>query len=105
VPLTACGPFHAPLAVHELAWAETHVNVALVPTVMLGGLTARLTVGTGGGIGEAPVPINAALTGPPAESLATVSVPVRTPPPVGVKVTLMLQLAVAASVAPQSSDC
>jgi hypothetical protein len=45
VPLVACAPLQAPLAVQELAFVEDHVNVALSPVVMVVGVTERVTVG------------------------------------------------------------
>ena len=46
VPLVACVPLQAPLAVQEVAFVEDHVSVALSPTVIEVGLIARVTVGT-----------------------------------------------------------
>jgi hypothetical protein len=45
VPLVACVPVQAPLAVQEVAFVEDHVNVACSPTVMVVGATERVTVG------------------------------------------------------------
>jgi hypothetical protein len=47
VPLVACVPVHAPLAVQEVALVEDQVSVALCPTMIEVGLTVRVTVGAG----------------------------------------------------------
>jgi hypothetical protein len=48
VPLIACAPLHAPLAVHDVALVDDHVSVALDPSVMLDGETEIVTVGAEG---------------------------------------------------------
>ena len=54
MPLVACVPVQAPLAVHDVAFVEDHVSVELCPSVIEVGLTDRVTVG------EAAVTVNAA---------------------------------------------
>jgi hypothetical protein len=49
VPLVVCAPLQAPLAAQEVAFVEDQVSVALSPTVIEVGLTARVTVTAGGG--------------------------------------------------------
>jgi hypothetical protein len=55
--------------------------------------------------GGTPVPLRATEAGPPAALLATLRVPARAPVVVGVNVTLIVQLAPGASVAPQALVC
>jgi hypothetical protein len=45
-------PLHAPLAAQDVALLLDQVNVALPPTVILDGVAANETVGTGGGVTE-----------------------------------------------------
>ena len=47
VPLVACVPLQAPLAVQEVALVDDHVKVALCPAPMVVGATAMVTVGAG----------------------------------------------------------
>ena len=47
VPLVGSVPLHAPLAVQAVALVEDQVSVALPPSVMVAGSTARVTVGAG----------------------------------------------------------
>ena len=53
------------------------------------------------GAGAKPVPLSETICGLPAASSATLSVPVRVPPAVGVNVTLIVQFAPAARLVPQ----
>jgi hypothetical protein len=55
VPVAACAPVHALLAVQAVAFVEDQVTVALWPTVMLVGDTLIVTVGA------AAVTVNAAV--------------------------------------------
>lgn len=48
VPLVACVPLHAPLAVQAVAFVDDHVRVELPPTVIVVGATAMVTVGAAG---------------------------------------------------------
>ncbi len=73
----------------------------VVPTCWL--LKVRLVLErvTAGAVGATPVPVRLTLCGLPAALSVIDSVPVRVPVAVGVKVTLMVQLAPAATEAPQ----
>jgi hypothetical protein len=70
----------------------------VVPTFWLANV--RL-VGARLAAGAVPLPLRLAVCGLPAASSVTLSEPLRVPVAVGVKVTLMLQLALAANVVPQ----
>jgi hypothetical protein len=50
LPLLACVPLHAPLAVHEVAFVDDHVSVALPPTLMVVGAIDTVTVGAAGAL-------------------------------------------------------
>ena len=65
MPVRASVPVQAPLAVHAVAFVEDHDSVAACPSVMLAGLTDRVTVGAGGG-GALTVTVAAAIALPPA---------------------------------------
>lgn len=58
VPLVACAPLHAPLAVHDAALVDDHVSVLLEPRIMVAGETETVTVGAAGAltvrVAEAP---------------------------------------------------
>ena len=51
VPWEACGPLHAPLAVHELTPVDDQLSTALCPTVMVAGATPIVMLGVGAGGG------------------------------------------------------
>jgi hypothetical protein len=56
LPLVCCEPLHAPLAVHDVAFVDDHVSVALCATVIVDELRETETVGAGtvGREGEDP---------------------------------------------------
>ncbi len=68
VPLVACEPVQALLAVQDVALVEDQVTVALCPTVMLVGDTLIVTVGAAAFTVSAAVPF----TEPPAPVQAMV---------------------------------
>ena len=82
-----------PLLVRVTAWAAL-----LVPTCWLANVRVVLDKVTAGAI---PVPLRLTVCGLPAPLSVMDTVPVRVPVVVGVKVTLMVQLAEAANDAPQ----
>jgi hypothetical protein len=45
VPLVACDPVHAPLAVQDVVFVDDHVNVLLDPLLTVAGLAEKFTVG------------------------------------------------------------
>jgi hypothetical protein len=49
VPLVACAPLHAPLAVQDAAFVDDQVSVVPEPTVISDGDSEMFTVGAGGG--------------------------------------------------------
>ena len=68
LPLRLCRPVHASVALHQLAYRDDHSTVADWPSAMLDGVTARLSVGCGGGqelLGGATHTVAAALAEPP----------------------------------------
>jgi hypothetical protein len=46
LPLVGSLPLHAPPAVHDVAFAEDQLKVALLPEIMVEGLAEKVTVGT-----------------------------------------------------------
>lgn len=50
VPLVGCAPDQAPPAVQDVAFVEDQLSVALIPALMLVGVTPRLAVGGGGAL-------------------------------------------------------
>lgn len=75
-----------PLLLNLTVWAALDAPTNSPPKLNVMGVTE--TVGEGAGL----VPVKLADCGDPAASSVTVSLPVRVPPAVGVKVTLMVQL-------------
>jgi hypothetical protein len=63
LPLSCSLPLQAPLAVQDVAPADDQLKVALLPRMMLAGLTVRFTVGAAGAL---TVRIVEALVLPPA---------------------------------------
>ena len=49
VPEVVCWPVQLPFAVHEVAFVEAQVRVALCPSEMLAGEIEIVAVGVGGG--------------------------------------------------------
>ena len=82
-----------PLLVSVTDWVALVVPTGWLPKLGL--------VGDNVAAGPVPVPDRATVCGLPLALSVTVSVPVREPPVVGVKVTLIVQLALAATVPPQ----
>ena len=56
LPDPTCAPLQPPLAVHDTAAVDDHVNVELWPSVMLAGATAMVTAGPAGALGALPPP-------------------------------------------------
>lgn len=82
MPEVAIAPLHAPPVVQEVAFVDDHERLALEPTVMELGLTAKLTVAAaatgklGVGVIEVEVPLNDMVTGMDTAPLVDVTVPV-----------------------------
>ena len=93
-------PGVAEVAVGVLVVAEVAVDVLVATEVAVGVLVSGTVVPVGSGV-LTPVPVNPMLCGLPNALLVTVSVSVREPATVGVKVTLIVQFAPAARVAAQ----
>jgi hypothetical protein len=51
LPLVGWAPLQPPLAVHEVAFVELHVNIEALPLAIDPGMAVRDAVGTGGGTG------------------------------------------------------
>jgi hypothetical protein len=86
-----------PVLVKVTAWAALVVPTCWLVKVRLVGV--RFTAGA------TPVPVKLAVCGLPLALSETVMAPVRVPTVVGVKVTLIVQLAAAASEVPQLFVC
>src|SRR6266852_1451084 len=85
-----------PLLLRVTVWAVLLVPTSWLAKVRLAG--ERLTAGAEEAV---PVPVRLTVCGLPLASSLMVMLPVRVPVAVGVKVTLMLQLAPAATALPQ----
>ena len=88
-----------PLLLSVIACAGLVVAMVCAAKVRLVGLSAA------DGPTATPVPVKLAVCGLPAALSVTVIVPVRVPATVGVNVTLIVQLALAASDVPQVLVC